>query len=97
MKKGAVHRVLDKISKEVLGALLTSPELSPAVREYLTAWAGARVLITGKDLKSLGISPGPLYKKLLSALWDARLGGRVKDKEEEIRLVKALLKEDTDG
>ncbi len=96
LKKGSVHRVLGKVHREALAAVLTVPELNPWVKDYLTAWTKVRVLVTGKDLKQLNIPPGPLYAKLLASLWDARLEGKVNNEAEEIALIKTLIKEATD-
>ncbi|HWJ02796.1 MAG TPA: CBS domain-containing protein [Verrucomicrobiae bacterium] len=89
---GMVHRVLKRVPKQVLAALSTLPEISAVLREYLTVWAGTKVLTSGKDLQSMGLSPGPVYGKILSVLWDARLEGRVKNKQEEIKLIESILK-----
>ncbi len=96
LKKGTVHRVLGRLPREVLAAVLTVPELKPWVQEYLTAWTKVRILVTGKDLKQMNIPPGPLYAKLLASLWDARLEGKVNNEAEEIGLIKTLIKEETD-
>jgi poly(A) polymerase len=50
-------------------------------------------VITGDDLRDLGIPPGPLYKRLLDAVREAQLEGAVRTKEEAIALVRRLLKE----
>jgi len=96
LNKGMVHRLLDRMPQEILAAILTDQNLKQPVSEYLIACVKARVLVTGRDLKALNIPPGPVYKRLLSALWEARLEGKVQSKEEEIKLVKDLLKEEID-
>lgn len=50
-------------------------------------------LITGEELKALGIEPGPLFKKLLEAVREAQLEGTIRSREEAIELVERLLKE----
>lgn len=45
-------------------------------------------LLTGDDLIGLGYSPGPQFAKILTAVEDAQLEGRVKTKEAAVRLVK---------
>jgi poly(A) polymerase len=47
-------------------------------------------LITGDDLKALGLTPGPLYKELLDAAREAQLEGRVATREAALDLVKRL-------
>jgi tRNA nucleotidyltransferase (CCA-adding enzyme) len=55
---------------------------------YLTHLRNVKVTITGNDIKALGISPGPKYKRLLHELQDAKLDGKVRNREEEIDFVK---------
>jgi poly(A) polymerase len=47
-------------------------------------------VITGDDLREIGIPPGPLYKRLLDAVREAQLEGAVRTKEEAIALVRQL-------
>jgi tRNA nucleotidyltransferase (CCA-adding enzyme) len=47
--------------------------------------------LTGDDLKAVGLEPGPLFGKLLSALRDARLNGEATTRQEEVALVEAML------
>ena len=55
---------------------------------YLTHLRNIKVMLTGDDLKALGIPPGPLYRKLLAELLDAKLDGLVRNREEEIDFAK---------
>jgi poly(A) polymerase len=50
-------------------------------------------LITGDDLQEMGLTPGPLFKRLLDAVRAAQLDGEVVVKEQAIKLVKKLLEE----
>jgi tRNA nucleotidyltransferase (CCA-adding enzyme) len=50
------------------------------------------VAVSGDDLRSLGLSPSPKYKEVFSLVLNAKLNGRVKNKEEELSLIKRLLK-----
>jgi len=49
---------------------------------------GARVSMTGRDLKQMGFQPGPLYRQILEALLEAKLNHQVNTKEDEILYVK---------
>jgi tRNA nucleotidyltransferase (CCA-adding enzyme) len=54
--------------------------------------------VDGHYLKSLGLKPGPLFGRLLSAVRAARLDGEVRTRDEEEALVDRLLAErETDG
>jgi poly(A) polymerase len=47
-------------------------------------------LITGDDLKQLGIPPGPQYKRLLDAVREAQLDGAISTPEQALELVREL-------
>jgi poly(A) polymerase len=47
-------------------------------------------LLTGDDLKALGMTPGPVFKRLLDAVREAQLEGRVKTREAGLQLVQKL-------
>jgi len=51
-------------------------------------------LIDGEDLKSLGIAPGPVFKRVLEAVYDAQLEGTVKGREAALRLAKFVVEAD---
>jgi poly(A) polymerase len=43
-------------------------------------------LITGDDLTAAGMEPGPVFKRVLEAVYDAQLEGRVGSREEALRM-----------
>jgi hypothetical protein len=45
-------------------------------------------LITGEDLKRLGIAPGPVYREILDAVRDEQLNGEVVTREEATEFVR---------
>ena len=47
-------------------------------------------LITGDDLTVAGLTPGPLFKRVLDAVYDAQLEDQVKTKEEALALAMKL-------
>jgi poly(A) polymerase len=50
-------------------------------------------LITGDDLTSAGLTPGPLFKRVLDEVYDAQLEERVGTKEEALRMALELARE----
>lgn len=56
-------------------------------------------LIDGNDLTGLGLTPGPIFGRVLEAVYDAQLEGSVRDSEAALALASALAKtlEDPDG
>ena len=75
-----------------LAVLLALGARVPVVRgiiaEYLLKLRHVRPALSGKDLKALGVPPGPEMGRILKRLREARLDGEVKSREEEQVLVK---------
>jgi poly(A) polymerase len=47
-------------------------------------------LVTGDDLVAAGMKPGPAFKRILEAVYDAQLEGRVGTKEEGMGMAEEL-------
>jgi tRNA nucleotidyltransferase (CCA-adding enzyme) len=47
-------------------------------------------MLRGKDLKGMGVMPGPVYKEIFDSLLKARLNNLIRTKEEEAGLVKEM-------
>ena len=58
---------------------------------YQTDWRLVQPELTGEDLKSMGLKPGPLFGDLLAMLRDARLDGKVSTRREEETLLRRLV------
>lgn len=63
-------------------------EQKKAVSLFLTSLRRTKPELSGKDLLMMGYSPGPQYKKILTAILDARLEGKIKSREDEISFVR---------
>ena len=70
---------------------------SERVRERLWLYESelrhVRTVVDGAYLKSLGLRPSPLFRRLLNAVRDARLDGEIQTVEEEKALIASLLAE----
>ena len=64
-------------------------EVQKAISLFFTQLNAMKVSLRGRDLRELGIKPGPLYREILDALLSGRLEGKIKTKEDEMRYVKA--------
>ncbi len=67
-------------------------EQKKAVSLYLTTLRKIRPELKGEDLQKMGYTPGPLFKKIFTAILDARLEGQIKSREEELAFVKEKIK-----
>ena len=63
------------------------------INNYFKKYKRERLLISGEELKELGVKPGPIYSQILNKLLFAQLDGEVKNKRDEMRFVKNILKE----
>ncbi|MFW6388715.1 MAG: CBS domain-containing protein [Desulfohalobiaceae bacterium] len=58
---------------------------------YLTQLRGEKIEISGRDLKALGLSPGPAYGRILTRILTAKLDGEAKDRLDQLRLARELV------
>ena len=65
--------------------------VAETLRRYLASWQFVRPLLTGDDLRILGLPPGPRYREILTALRNARLDGTVQQRADELALVQQLV------
>src|SRR5262249_59431358 len=63
------------------------------LREWTPADLDPQPLLTGEDLKAMGLEPGPLFKQLLDAVREAQLEGTIATVDVAIELVKRLLRD----
>ncbi|WDN88331.1 tRNA nucleotidyltransferase (CCA-adding enzyme) [Desulfosarcina sp. BuS5] len=61
--------------------------IQKAISGYFTKLKYIKISITGKDLINIGLKPGPLFKKILQAVFDAKLNGIVKTRKEELEFL----------
>jgi len=90
-----IYAILKPLALEtLLYTMAYSPhdEAKKAISLYLTQLRDVKTSLTGKDLVAMGLKPGPIFSNILENLKMARLRGEVSSKEEEIALVKEMLK-----
>ncbi len=102
IRPSQVYRLLAEFSDEAL-VLLLAKQVSKQqgvrlslLRRRLTAYMTNRTMktaLTGRDLQSMGLQPGPQYKKIMDNLLDARMDGVVTTEAEERAFVRKWLGE----
>jgi len=90
----AVYRLLQPYPTRILAAAWVATDrrrLQKRLLHYQTKWRLVETELSGDDLKAMGLKPGPIFRRLLEALRDARLDGKVSTREEEMVFLKKLL------
>jgi len=73
-----------------------NPTIKARLERYAREWRHVQCEITGKDLKELGLPPGPVYRQIFEVLRAARLDGEIATREEEEQRITEILAEYTD-
>ncbi|MCJ7832949.1 MAG: polynucleotide adenylyltransferase, partial [Deltaproteobacteria bacterium] len=59
--------------------------------EIIRPLEGNPPLVSGKDLIELGLTPGPLFKTVLSEIQEAQLEGKISSREQALEWAKSRL------
>ena len=71
----------------------TDDNFDMILNKYNTQWQHVKSNITGRDLRSRGVQPGPEYRRILEAIRAAWLDGDIKNKKEESKMLEKLINE----
>ncbi|MBI2267774.1 MAG: CCA tRNA nucleotidyltransferase, partial [Armatimonadetes bacterium] len=88
MTAGGLADRLQDFSDEVVFFILSqvrNPRVKGNLEEYMTTLRKLRGYLTGKDLKAMGVQPGPVYRQLLHKALLAQLDGEIIGHEEAIQ------------
>jgi len=91
-----IYLTLKGLPNEVLFLAMTESDTNIAkerINNYFIKYKKESLYISGNELKELQVKPGPIYSQILNKLLYAQLDGEVKNKRDEIRFVKNILKE----
>jgi len=95
IKPSRIYALLEPLSYEALIALRAKQKnfvFRRNLADFLEIYNGMRIFVCGEDLHCLGLLPGPRYQKIFGQVLKAKLNGKVKTKNEELALIKGLLK-----
>ena len=98
--KRFLARDTSKLSRLLLAALgqtvLPDPRVQQLQQQFVSlekSDVAPPPLITGDDLTAAGLAPGPLFKKVLDAVYDAQLEDRISTRQQAIDLAMKLARE----
>lgn len=93
LKPSALDEYLGRLPAPVALLLLAcsdSPRVWERVKEYLTVLHFTRPLLTGDDLRQLGVPRGPQIARIMRALRQAQLDGEITTREAAVALARRL-------
>jgi tRNA nucleotidyltransferase (CCA-adding enzyme) len=93
-KPSEITDYLDSLSPHVLFILyhtIEDHQISELIHKYISHWKKVKPFTSGEDLQKLGITPGPIYKKILSRLRKAWLDEEILSIEHENILLDEVL------
>lgn len=96
LKESRIYRLLKPLAPETLLFVMarsTDMMVKRRISLYFDQLYGTKTEITGNDLMAIGIPAGPIYRRFLEKVLDARLDHQVNSKEEELSLVKKMWEE----
>jgi tRNA nucleotidyltransferase (CCA-adding enzyme) len=68
--------------------------VSKKIQEYVVRINSITPAISGNDLKKRGIPPGPIYKRILGAIRDAWLDGKITNVDQELDFLDEIINND---
>jgi tRNA nucleotidyltransferase (CCA-adding enzyme) len=75
----------------LLPIITASPVVAAHIQRYEQDLRRVRLFTDGRDLKRMGLEPGPIYGQVLNAARGAWMDGRIQSEAEERRLVQQLV------
>ncbi len=66
-------------------------KVKKAISLYFTHLRRTTISLKGEDLQQMGVRPGPIYREVFQAVFDAKLNGQVKTRAEELEFARKRL------
>lgn len=95
IKPAKIFNLLEPLSYEVILLIKAKYEkriIKKHIEVFFRHYHGRRLYISGEDLHSLGLAPGPHYHKILRRVLNAKLNGLVETEKEELELIKKIIR-----
>jgi tRNA nucleotidyltransferase (CCA-adding enzyme) len=93
IRPSCVYRLLQPLPYEtilLIRAMSRHRQVHHQIENFLFVFHSHKLVVKGENLSQLGIKPGPHYKKILEELLYAKIDGKVKTKEEELKFAQRL-------
>ena len=90
-----IHQLLEPLSYEVIllcQAASGDRVVKQRIAEFFLEHHHKQIYITGDDLLSLGIKPGPEFKKIFQRVLRSKLNNKINTKKQELDYVKRIIR-----
>ncbi len=94
LPRSAIYRLLEDYADaalEIFAVATDNARVRERVTLFRTQLRAVAPVLTGDDLKRMGLRPGPVYREILARLRAARLDGEITTREEEEALVRQMI------
>lgn len=94
VKNSELHNRLSPFRLEMVLYMMAASrykKTKKAISQYLSHFRFVRTSVAGKDLKRMGLLPGPIYREILQSVLDAKLDGTVKTRNDELNYAKNFI------
>ncbi|WP_319525986.1 CBS domain-containing protein [uncultured Desulfosarcina sp.] len=95
MDNAQIYNLLKGVRTELILYMMictTSDMAIKRISKYHTQLRHVAITLSGKDLLDMGLTPGPLFSRTLQAVLEAKLNGRVRNREEEFAFARQTIK-----
>jgi tRNA nucleotidyltransferase (CCA-adding enzyme) len=92
----AIYRKLNGFKIEsilFMMAVAKKKAVKKSISHFFTDLRRTQLSLKGRDLKKMGLKPGPVYRQVMEAVLDAKLDGTLKSKKDEIEFARRLVAE----
>ncbi|RZB36189.1 MAG: tRNA nucleotidyltransferase (CCA-adding enzyme) [Desulfobacteraceae bacterium Eth-SRB2] len=90
-KNSTIYKRLSVFRIELILYMMAATEhkrVKRSISNYFTRLRHINTSVKGKDLKKMGLEPGPIYREILEAVLDTKLNGEIKTRNDELDFVK---------
>jgi tRNA nucleotidyltransferase (CCA-adding enzyme) len=88
-----IYRALEPLSYEAILFIMAKAKSQRAkerISMFFKRYNGVKASIGGKELKALGITPGPAYKRILDRILYDKLDAKIETRQDELNLASRI-------
>jgi tRNA nucleotidyltransferase (CCA-adding enzyme) len=75
----------------IMMAVTENEAVKKTISHYYTYLRDIQITVQGRDIRSLGIPPSPMYRKILEETLDAKLNGQISTRDDELAFLKRYI------